>query len=254
MIGIDCFRPIAEMPVSLYFQDMSGPWFTRWVEIGCVETRWQGRLATALAILPALPKRVTLCRVMPIIPLLLVAGCFVSKQPLISPASASWPLKDGQRVTLFNNCAAPKADEEKCNGRKDYVRQSERASFHVTNGGYIFTPIPALPETSEKYRDRPFLFKGIGDGFYLMQGDVNLSDNDHRSMYVLTRFDGTSVYYYFFACEKGDWPSFPDAVLKHARNVRSNWCEVNVLNKLTRAFRRRVAMGAVPDFKWELEP
>jgi len=185
-----------------------------------------------------------------VIPLLLLTACFSSEEPLIMPADASWPFKDGQIVTAYGNCAVVKEDTKECGGRREgYVRDDKQGRFEVTDSGYLLKDVP--PKADASSDDEYILFKDVGEGEHVMQ--LSMGKKKKFLLYQLIKLSGDTAYLYHFMCEKGDEAFVAEGLLTSV-SEDAKVCEADDTAKLATIFRRKIASGAQPTMKLELEP
>lgn len=190
---------------------------------------------------------------------ILLAGCFASRGSLITAATADTPFADGVRVVDYTNCAGALGALTGCTGYK----RDTTATLNLGDGEYVVHPdttnnplanMPALKGAG----DMRFFVKGVGDDLYVMQMPLG-SDTGGSSLryaYALLRVTGDTAYFYLFSCEQnGDAAYVKSGALKAiSAELLVPTCEADSLAGLGQVFRDRIANGAVPDWKLEIQP
>jgi len=188
---------------------------------------------------------------------LCLSGCFVSRQPLITPDTADRPFADGAKVTDFVNCDSPGGSLLDCKGYK----ASGTGTLTLDHGAYVVQPDPAsnpFAGTQGPAQDLRVLLKNVGGDLYVAQlpwGDGTAGDDD-RYLYAMVRITGKTAYLYVVLCEQnGDQAYVKSGALSGISTKElAPACEANTLAGLATVFRDRLANGAIPDQKLEVQP
>ncbi len=192
--------------------------------------------------------------------LLLLAGCFASREPLITAGMADTPFADGSRVVEFTNCAGASGTLIGCTGYK----RDTAATLSLRDGEYVVHPDAAsnalanLPGMKSAGQDTRFFVKSIGGDLYVVElplGDDAAASGPNYA-YDLIRVAGDTAYFYAFSCEQnGDQAYVKSRALKGiSSDLLVPTCEAASLAGLGVVFRDRIANGAVPDWKFEIQP
>ena len=121
---------------------------------------------------------------------LLLASCYVSKGPLITPATADYPFADGAHFDVFY----PAGDKWIARGGRTLRRKGGYyIALHSDDMHVLAADEPPPP--------KPLLLKRVAPNLYVVQ----LSDSDdpakvHEYSYDLFTFDGTTAIQYSATC------------------------------------------------------
>jgi hypothetical protein len=161
-----------------------------------------------------------------------LAGCYVSKAPLITPATADYPIADGARFTA----SAPAGS--------GWVRRPARTVRRV-GAWYVYRedgrPKPSLP----------FLLKRVAPNVYVAQLSDHADPKRAREYsYQLIRFDGTTAIQYPSLC-----PAHPEWVKRglvdRVEETQTRRCIFSSLAKLSTAL-QEAARSAAPEARYVL--
>ena len=129
-----------------------------------------------------------LCLARKIVPLLLaltLAGCFLTKEPLITPDTAAYPIESGSHFDSFARRGT------------DWRPLPEGRSVHRQGDYYVY-----INDDSDR-TSVPFLLMEIAPGRYIVQAnDTSNFDRVSEYYYFLVEFDGVEAIQYSSSC----WP------------------------------------------------
>ena len=154
-------------------------------------------------------------RALAVLVALLLAGCYVSKEPFITPATADYPIATGTRF----EAARPSG--------KEWRRQAGR-TVHRAGAHYVYV------EDGSLRRSVPFLLKEIAPKRYILQ----LSDSSDPAKireyyYALLDFDGATAIQFQPACYPRDAWLARKWIDKVERLSTGNRCLFSSLENLT---------------------
>jgi hypothetical protein len=187
----------------------------------------------------------------------LLAGCFASKAPLVTPAAADAPIANGVALTESVNCAGDAGKLLSCSG----YQARGTAKLFLKDGVYTFRPDPNAALASlfpgGVLKDVPFTLKSVGPGLFVMQltfADEAPPDSGVQYLYELMRLDGQTAYLYEFSCEQNGDQAYvrSGALEKISQALYVPTCEPASLEGLGKVFTDRLANGAVPDEKLDI--
>jgi hypothetical protein len=191
---------------------------------------------------------------------LCLSGCFASKAALITPETADTPFGQAAKVTVYVNCASEGGSLLGCTGYK----ASGGGTLKLDHGAYIVEPDPAsnpfanMAGAQGPAQDMHVMLKNVGGDLYVAQipwGDGTASDEDH-DIYEMVRITGQTAYIYVVLCEQNGDQAYvkSGALTRISIQMLVPTCEADSLDGLATVFRDRIANGAIPDQKFEVQP
>jgi hypothetical protein len=165
---------------------------------------------------------------------LVLAGCYISKTPFITPATADYPVADGARFNAF----APAGDTRRARPGRTVRRVG--AFYTYREDG---RPKPSLP----------FLMKRVATNLYVVQ----LSDSaDPRKVreyaYQLVVFDGATAIQHKSICPAhAEW--LERRLVDRIEETQTRRCIFSDFQHLTTVLREAAKSGA-PEAKYVLVP
>ena len=159
---------------------------------------------------------------------LVLAGCYISKQPLIVPAAADYPIADAAHFDAYTPAGS---------GWRKLVGRTVRRA-----GGYYVYVEDGRPKPS-----LPFLLKRVAPNLYVAQ----LSDRASGEFaYELIRFAGTPAIQYHGTCPaRADW--LRRRLIDRIENAATPRCIFSNFESLTIVLREAVK-NAAPEAKYVL--
>lgn len=136
----------------------------------------------------------------PLVLALTLAGCFLTKEPLITPDIAAYPVESGSHFDAFARRGA------------DWRPLPEGRSVHRQGDYYVY-----VNDDSDR-TSVPFLLLEIAPGRYIVQAnDTSNFDRVSEYYYFLVEFDGVEAIQYSGSC----WP-------------RQEWIDGGVITQVER--------------------
>jgi len=149
-----------------------------------------------------------------------LAGCFLSKEPLITPETADYPIESGSHFEAFARRGT------------DWRPLPEGRSIYRRGDYYYY-----VNDDSDRM-SVPFLFMEISPGRYIVQAnDTSRFERVSEYYYFLVDFDGVEAVQYSGAC----WP-------------RKEWIDEGVISQVERtSMNTRCTFTTIEDLKTVLE-
>lgn len=165
---------------------------------------------------------------------LALTGCYVSKQPLITPATADYPVPDGAHFAAF----VPAGAKWLAHGGRTLRRSGAYYVYVDDRGGK-----PSLP----------FLLKRIRPGLFVAQLSDNADPAQAREhAYELIDFDGKTAIQYSGTCPaRAEWVT--RHLVEHIEQTTTPRCVFGNLGNLVTVL-REAATNAAPEAKYILGP
>jgi len=177
-------------------------------------------------------------RLLSILALITLAGCFKSTSPLIWPDTADYPWKDGTRYVKYGRIDKNGAKADQWEGKGDVSRLS-------LSGGYYYL----IPGGGTNKQTTPTLFKRIGENEYIAQRDM---------IYALVVVQGNDIFEYQFSgyeqlCPQGFIVNNPTKEFKFVlHDVSGPDCIVPSIDALGSLFHLLKKLGIPPTAKYVL--
>ena len=164
---------------------------------------------------------------------LLLAGCYVSKQPFITPATADYPIQAPAHFDAF----LPRGTQ----WRPQPGRTLQRVGTHYT---YV--------EDGSTRRSPPFLLKRIAPNRYVLQmSDTSNVQRVSEYYYALVQFDGTSATQFKPACAPRVVWVEEKSIDKVERLSTGDRCLFSSLEKLSTVL-QEASVNAAPEARFVL--
>ena len=190
---------------------------------------------------------------------LLLGGCFASDRPLIDPAGADTPIADGSKFVESLNCDSDVGKLIGCTG----YRHVGSATLMLHDRVYNVHPDPndsPLVNTQLKAgqtKQNSFVMKKIGGDLYVIQIPVgDAGPPEAKYLYELIRLTGDTGYFYTLMCEEnGDTAYVHSGALTRISPVMLvPTCQPASFEGLSKVMADRIANGAIPDEKLDIQP
>lgn len=193
---------------------------------------------------------------------LFLSGCFMSKEALITPKNADYPLTKGSHFSELMDCS--NADNLICASKGGGDQQMATGIVTIKNGRYAMKydvnsnaafSLPAMQNGGNP----TFLLKNVGGNLYLAEADSGESappgQQDPfgaRYLYGFVRIDGKTATVYQFMCEQNGDRRYVAAgrLTKIADAMGVPLCLVKNVDGAAAIFRDRIAAGEKPKEKF----
>jgi hypothetical protein len=168
---------------------------------------------------------------------LLLAGCYVTTKPIITPANAAYPFADGTTFTAWSWEEDKKEWEPSGSGK--VIRVADR---------YRLKPDPEPGEQPDAEDEVLFLLADLGGGVYAAQAQEN---DDNTILLDIAKVEGDTVYQYVLMCGPDDKKLADQGIIETYEHAEfADTCAVGSLDQLRRAFEAKLAAGMVPRAKY----
>ncbi len=199
-------------------------------------------------------------RVLPFTLAFALAGCFVSEQPLISPARADYPLAEGKHYTRFllDYRRGSVSSKEETQGilllrelqPSTGGETKNRAGFE--NGRYyVWAESHKNSEGAIENSQTVFLLQRMTDDYY-----IAMTPDKQGYDYDLLQIAGSTIYRYDFQCHPVDIDRqfVLSGLIRRGAQGEADNCYLGTLDDLAKIFQARLADGARPGEAYTVHP
>lgn len=184
----------------------------------------------------------TIGRLLSILTLITLAGCFKSTSPFIWPDTADYPWREGTQFARYERSANKAAPADQWEARGDVSRLS-------LSGGYYLLPSRGATKQMTPTLLTPTLLKRIGENEYIAQQDM---------IYALVVVQGNEIFEYQFSGYEQLCPQ--EFIVKNPtnefnrvlRDISAPDCIVPSIDALASLFHLLKKLGIPPTAKYVL--